>query len=54
MTARAWYTLFKDTYSAWSADKAPRLGAAVAYYSVFSLAPLLVIAVAIAGMVFGE
>ncbi len=54
MTVRAWYALVKDTYSAWSADKAPRLGAAVAYYSVFSLAPLLVIAVAIAGMVFGE
>jgi membrane protein len=54
MTARAWYTVFKDTYRAWSADKAPRLGAAVAYYSVFSVAPLLVIAVAIAGMVFGE
>src|SRR5579883_357229 len=54
MAAKAWFTLFKDAYNAWSADKAPRLGAAVAYYSVFSLAPLLVLAVAIAGLVFGE
>lgn len=43
-----------DAYHAWSTDKAPRLGAAVAYYSVFSLAPLLILAVAIAGLVFGE
>lgn len=54
MTLKAWYTVIKDTYRAWSADKAPRLGAAVAYYSVFSLAPLLVIAIAVAGLVFGE
>jgi membrane protein len=54
MAATAWFTLFKDAYNAWSADKVPRLGAAVAYYSVFSLAPLLVLAVAIAGLVFGE
>ncbi len=38
----------------WSNDKAPRLGAALAYYTVFSIAPLLIIAVAIAGLVYGE
>lgn len=54
MAAKAWLTLFMDAYHAWSTDKAPRLGAAVAYYSVFSLAPLLILAVAIAGLVFGE
>lgn len=36
------------------ADKAMRLSAALAYYSVFSLAPLLIIAISIAGAIFGE
>ena len=35
-------------------DQAPTLGAALAYYTVFSLAPLLIIAIAIAGLVFGH
>ena len=35
-------------------DQAPTLGAALAYYTVFSLAPLLIIAIAIAGLVFGQ
>ncbi|SFH75128.1 YihY/virulence factor BrkB family protein [Planctomicrobium piriforme] len=37
----------------WLADKAPRLGAALAYYTIFSLAPLLVILIGVAGLVFG-
>ena len=53
MQLRTGYELVRDAASAWSEDKAPRLGAALAYYSVFSLAPLLVIAIAIAGFVFG-
>ncbi len=48
------FELLKDTFSEWTEDKAPRLGAALAYYSIFSIAPLLVIAVAVAGLVFGE
>ena len=48
-----WWDLLKDTFSKWSADKAPRLGAALSYYTVFSLVPLLVLAIAIAGLVFG-
>ncbi|HEY4815925.1 MAG TPA: YihY/virulence factor BrkB family protein [Candidatus Acidoferrum sp.] len=47
------FQLLKRTYSEWSKDKAPRMGAALAYYTIFSLAPLLVIAIAIAGFVFG-
>jgi membrane protein len=39
---------------AWSADYAPSMGAAISYYTVFSLAPLLVIVIAIAGAVFGR
>lgn len=46
--------LIKTTFKDWSADEAPRLGAALAYYTVFSLAPLLLIAIGIAGMVFGQ
>src|SRR5262245_47104622 len=38
----------------WDADKAPRLGAALAYYTIFSIAPLLVIAIGISGLVFGQ
>lgn len=46
--------LLKETFSEWSKDKASRLAAALAYYTVFSLAPLLIIVIAIAGAVFGE
>ncbi len=47
------FSLFKQTVREWSADNVPTLGAALAYYTVFSLAPLLVISIAIAGFVFG-
>jgi membrane protein len=47
-----WY-LLSTTFSGWSEDKAPRLGAALAYYTVFSLTPLLMIAIAVAGFIFG-
>src|SRR5438046_1802142 len=46
--------LVKVAVLQWVADKAPRLGAALAFYTAFSLAPLLLICVAIAGFVFGE
>src|SRR5690242_14069306 len=49
----AWGFL-KQSYDEWSEDKAPRLGAALAYYTSLSLAPLLLIIIAIAGLVFGE
>ena len=51
---RGIFTLLKQTYQKWSEDKAPRLGAALAYYTVFSLAPLLVVVIAVAGLVFGQ
>ena len=47
------FDLLKQTFQEWNEDKAPRLGAALAYYTVFSIAPLLVILIAIAGMFFG-
>ena len=50
---QAW-TLVKDSASAWVEDKAPSMGAALAYYTVFSMAPLLLIVISVAGLVFGE
>lgn len=46
--------IVKATFNDWIDDKAPRLGAALSYYTLFSLAPTLIIAIAIAGLVFGE
>lgn len=46
--------LFWDAVRAWQADKAPRLGAALAYYTLFAIAPVLLVVIAIAGAVFGE
>ena len=46
--------LFYDVGDKWSQDKAPKLGAALSFYTIFSLAPLLIIAIALAGMVFGN
>lgn len=46
--------LVKDTITEWNQDNVPLLAAALAYYTLFSLAPLLIIAIAIAGAVFGE
>lgn len=46
--------LLKETVSEFMADKAMRLSAALAYYSVYSLAPLLIIAISIAGAIFGD
>ena len=45
--------LMRDAGSQWMEHKAWRLGAALAYYTAFSLAPLLVIVIAIAGFFFG-
>ena len=47
-------SLFKQTASEWMEDDAPSLGAALAYYTVFSLAPLMTIAIAMAGFFFGK
>jgi membrane protein len=48
------WSLFRESFSHWNQVKAPRLGAALAYYTVFSLAPLLIIAILIAGAFFGQ
>jgi Virulence factor BrkB len=46
--------LLKSVFVEWWEDNAPRLGAALAFYTLFSLSPLLIIAVAIAGLIFGR
>jgi membrane protein len=48
------WTLLRETASRFSGHKASLLGAALAYYAVFSLGPLMVIAIAIAGFAFGD
>lgn len=48
------WELLKETFQAWQADRASRLAAALAYYGIFSLAPLLIIAISVAGIFFGE
>ena len=48
------FSILMATVNSWLDDKAPRLGAALAFYSAFSLGPLLVIAVAIVSAFFGE
>jgi membrane protein len=45
--------LFKDTAREFNEDKVPRLGAALAYYTIFSIGPVLLIAVAMAGLFLG-
>jgi len=46
------FSLLKQTFSEWLEDKAPQLGAALAYYTVFSLAPLILLLLAIVGFLF--
>ncbi|MBA2413619.1 MAG: YihY/virulence factor BrkB family protein [Burkholderiaceae bacterium] len=48
-----WWTLVKDTAAAWIDDYAPSMGAALSYYTIFSMAPMLLIVISVAGMVFG-
>ena len=48
------WKLLSATYTKWTADHAQGLGAALAFYAIFSLAPLLLIVIAIAGSVFGQ
>jgi len=49
-----WWTVAKEAATNWSGHKDARQGAALAYYSVFSLGPIIVIAIAIAGVFFSH
>jgi membrane protein len=50
---RIWH-LMRLSVAAWIDDYAPSMGAALAYYTLFSIAPLFIIAIAVAGLFFGE
>jgi len=49
----AW-SLIRESVTSWVDDYAPSMGAALAYYTVFSIAPLLLIVISVAGLVFGQ
>ncbi|VWX59459.1 YihY/virulence factor BrkB family protein [Burkholderiales bacterium 8X] len=54
MNLKKLFDLCKQAVSAWVDDYAPSMGAAISYYTIFSLAPLLVIIIAVAGALFGR
>lgn len=54
MRTRTYWQWAQELFSEWSGDNVPRLGASLAYYAAFSIAPLIVIVLAIAGLIFGR
>ncbi len=48
------FGLFKTAFDEWNKDHAPRLGAALSYYMVFSLGPLLLIIISVVGLIWGQ
>jgi membrane protein len=54
MKLRTIFKLLQETFQEWQEDKASQLAAALAYYTIFSITPLLIIAIAIAGSIFGR
>lgn len=52
MSIKTWISLAKQTFTKWSEHQAPRLGASVAFYSLLSFAPLLVLVAAMTALVF--
>src|SRR6267378_8481167 len=51
---QGWLILCEKAIHKWLEDRAPTMGAAIAYYTVFSLAPILVMVIAVAGLAFGQ
>ncbi|CAM3583817.1 YihY/virulence factor BrkB family protein [Bordetella sputigena] len=54
MRIKHFYDLAKKAVNAWLDDYAPSMGAAIAFYTVFSLAPLVIIVIAVAGFFWGR
>jgi membrane protein len=54
MNFKHFYDLLKKSVNAWIDDYAPSMGAAISYYTVFSIAPLLLIVISVAGLVWGR
>jgi membrane protein len=53
LTSDRLWAVLKAAFAGWWNDNVPRMGAALAYYTLFSLAPILIVAIAIAGLAFG-
>jgi membrane protein len=53
MTVADFFLLLREALAGWRADYAPSMGAALSYYAVFSVTPLLLILISIAGLVYG-
>src|SRR5262249_18978738 len=53
ISLRRYVGLVKQSIQAWNDDYAPSMGAALAYYTTFSLAPLLIVVISVAGLIFG-
>ena len=53
MWLQGWVGVCKQALFSWLDDRAPTMGAAIAYYTVFSLAPILVLVIGVAGLAFG-
>ncbi|MGE5523165.1 MAG: YihY/virulence factor BrkB family protein [Rhodospirillaceae bacterium] len=54
MSPRIAWNLVKQTVTAWNDDRASSMGAAISYYTLFSIAPLLLIVISVAGLFFGD
>lgn len=54
MWLQGWVGVCKQAIFSWLDDRAPTMGAAIAYYTVFSLAPILVLVIGVAGLAFGR
>ena len=51
---KSWGPLFAASFHDWMEDRALRFSAALAYYSIFAMAPLIIIAISVAGLIFGQ
>jgi len=54
MQAKSIFSLLKESFKEWQEDEALQLGAALSYYTIFSLAPMLLVVIGIAGLAFGR
>ena len=54
MTFRLAWSVLAEILAKWNEHKAIRMGAALAYFGIFAIAPILIIAIAIAGLVYGR
>jgi membrane protein len=54
MTIKDLWELLKQTHSEWTKDRGPKLSAALAYYGIFTLVPLLLLGITVVGWIYGE